>query len=82
MICKKGLALIVAWAGLVLAFNSPVQVQAQVEWRTSLNRELAPVALSYQYAVSAPDGSIYTVAEASDGESSHIRLSRLSASGT
>lgn len=73
-------ALLAACAGL-LCFASVAR--AQVEWKTTLNAEPVPFALSQQSVVNAPDGAIYSRAAASTSgnQETRIRVSRTSPAG-
>lgn len=80
MVSRWGSALTAACVALFALMQAPAM--AQVEWVASLNPPLAPVALTQQTVASAGDGSIYTVSQAADGETTRVRLARISATGT
>lgn len=79
MSSRWGSALAAACAGLLALIHAPAR--AQVEWVTSLSSPLAPVSLTQQTAAGASDGSTYLFGVANDGETTRVRLSRISASG-
>lgn len=79
MICKRGVALIAAWAGLLLGLNAPVQ--AQVDWQTSLNGAAVPIPLVQQVVASSSDGSIFSVSSTLDRDVGRVRVAHLTSSG-
>ena len=78
--CRRVFAsLAIGWAATLSLCSLPAM--AQVDWLTTLNATQVPVALTQQTVADSGDGAVYVAAIANDGESSRVRLARISSTG-